>query len=69
MNEKTRIYVLFNSAFRYDGAPNISHETADGVKTFCGRAVSSAATLEPDTNDIDPDCIICARAARKRQGV
>jgi hypothetical protein len=63
----TRTYVLFNSSFRYDAAPNISHETIDGIRTFCGRAVSDAATVEPDSNDLDPDCLICRRAANRNK--
>lgn len=63
----TRTYVLFNSSFRCDSAPNISHETGDGVTTFCGRAVSQAATVEPDNNDLEPDCITCRRVASKRR--
>ena len=59
-----RIYVVFASSFRYDAAPCISHETVDGVKTLCGRAVSQAATVEPDSNDLDPDCIGCRRVAQ-----
>jgi hypothetical protein len=66
MPHPTRIYVLFNSSFRYESAPNISHETGDGVKTFCGRLVSEAAAVEPDNNDLDPDCIICRRVSRRR---
>lgn len=61
----TRFYVLFNSSFRYDAAPNISHETIDQEKTLCGRRVKDAATFEPDDNDLDPDCIVCRRAARR----
>ena len=64
---QVRTYVLFNSSFRYEQAPNISHDTADGVKTFCGRSLSQAATVEPDSNDLDPDCLICRRAAQKRR--
>jgi hypothetical protein len=66
MPNPTRTYVLFNSSFRYESAPNISHETSDGVKTFCGRLVSDAATNEPDSNDLDPDCITCRRVSRRR---
>lgn len=62
-----RTYVLFSSSFRYESAPNISHETVDGVRTLCGRKVADAATNEPDSNDLEPDCIICRRAARKRE--
>lgn len=61
-----RTYVLFNSSFRYDAAPNISHETIDGVRTFCGRLVANAATVEPDNCDLNPDCRICYRAAKRR---
>ena len=59
---KVRTYVLFSSSFRYEAAPNISHETIDGVRTLCGRLVSDAATVEPDSNNLDPDCIVCRRA-------
>lgn len=61
----TRIYILFRSSFRYSAAPNIAHETVDGVKTLCGRRVADAATTEPDDNDLDPDCIVCRRIARR----
>ena len=57
-----RYYVLFNSSFRYDAAPNISHETIDKVRTLCGRKVSDAATFEPDSNNLEPDCGSCRRA-------
>lgn len=60
-----RYYVCFNSALRSEAAPCISHETTDKVKTLCGRRVADAATLEPDSNDLDPDCIVCRRVARK----
>jgi len=60
-----RFYVLFTSSFRYDSSPNLSHETVDKVRTLCGRKVSDAATLEPDSNDLEPDCIVCRRVARK----
>jgi len=63
----TRLYVCFNYSFRGDWAPCISHETIDGVKTLCGRSVAQAATLEPDSNDLDPDCNVCRRVARKRR--
>lgn len=62
-----RTYVLFNSSFRYENAPNISHETVDGVRTLCGRKVADAATNEPDSNDLEPDCNTCRRAAHKRK--
>jgi hypothetical protein len=32
-----RFYVLFTSSFRYEAAPNISHETVDKQRTLCGR--------------------------------
>ena len=32
-----RYYVLYTSSFRYEVAPNISHETIDKVRTLCGR--------------------------------
>lgn len=64
---QTRYYMLFNSSFRYEAAPNISHEapTATSEKTYCGRKVADAATFEPDDNDLDPDCIVCRKAARR----
>ena len=62
-----RIYCVFNSSFRYDAAPCISHETIDGVRTLCGRKVADAATLEPDSNDLDPDCNVCRRIVRARK--
>ena len=58
----TRYYVLFRSSFRYEAAPNISHETLDRVRTLCGRRVEDAETLEPDENDLEPDCGSCRRA-------
>lgn len=61
----TRNYVCFTSAFRGDSAPCISHETFDGVKTGCGRLVADAATFEPDSNNLEPDCLICRVAASK----
>lgn len=64
----TRTYVLFHSSFRYETAPNISHETIDNVRTLCGRLVVDAATNEPDDNDLDPDCIVCRKAARRLKG-
>lgn len=63
----TRTYVCFFSAFRGDSAPCISHETIDGVKTLCGRLVSVACTVEPDNNNLEPDCIVCRRAAERRR--
>lgn len=60
-----RYYVVFNSSFRYDAAPCISHETIDKRRTLCGRNVDDAATFEPDSNDLDPDCNICRRASRR----
>lgn len=60
----TRTYVCFTSSFRGDGAPCISHETVDGTKTLCGWLVADAATVEPDTNDLDPDCNACRRIVR-----
>lgn len=60
-----RFYVLFASSFRYEQAPNISHETIDKVLTLCGRKVSDAATFEPDGNDLGPDCITCNRVLAK----
>jgi hypothetical protein len=60
-----RFYVLFASSFRYEAAPNISHETVDQQRTLCGRPVSDASTFEPDNNDLEPDCIVCRKIARK----
>ncbi len=64
-----RYYVLYRSSFRYESAPNISHETGSETseKTYCGRKVADAETFEPDDNDLDPDCIICRKVARKRK--
>jgi len=62
-----RTYVLFRSSFRNESAPNISHETVDGALTLCGRRVTDAATVEPDSNDLDPDCRICYRATKQPQ--
>lgn len=66
----TRYYVLFASSFRYEQAPNISHEapSRESERTYCGRRVADAATFEPDDNDLDPDCIACRKIARKRRG-
>ena len=60
-----RYYVLFASAFRYETAPNIAHETIDKIRTLCGRKVSDAATFEPDSRDIEPDCNVCRKARRR----
>lgn len=60
-----RYYVLFRSSFRYKSALNISHETIDKQRTLCGRKVSDAETFEPDSNDLPPDCRICARAIER----
>lgn len=72
MNEPSRVryYVLYRSSFRRESAPNISHETIDKVRTLCGRKVADAETFEPDSNNLDPDCIRCRRALAKlaRQG-
>lgn len=67
MKAETRWFCVFNSSFRYDRAPCISHETADKVKTFCGRDVEDAATLESDDNDLDPDCKTCRKEAHRRK--
>ena len=65
-----RNFVLFESSFRYESAPNISHETINGVKTLCGRSVEQAATFEPeDRPDAEPDCRTCARVWKKRRVV
>ncbi len=66
---RTRTYVLFASSFRYDAAPNISHETVDGVRTLCGRRVEDAATAEPDNHDLEPDCRTCSRVARRHAAI
>lgn len=65
-----RYYVLYTSSFRCESAPNISHETesATSDKTYCGRKVADAATFEPDENNLEPDCIVCRKAARNRTG-
>jgi hypothetical protein len=60
-----RYYVLFTSSFRRESSPNISHETIDKVRTLCGRKVADAATFEPDSNNLEPDCRICAKAVAK----
>lgn len=66
---KLRYYVVFETSFRGDSQPCISHETASTTagegKTYCGRNVADAATFEPDGNDLDPDCNICRRKARR----
>ncbi len=62
---RERWYVVFSSSFRYDAAPCVSHETIDKVRTLCGRDVKTAATLESDTNDLDPDCAVCRRASAR----
>jgi hypothetical protein len=63
-----RYYVVFSSSFRYDAAPCISHETVDQKRTLCGRNVDDAATLEPDSNDLEPDCAVCRRASIRLRG-
>jgi len=46
---------------------NIAHETIDGVKTLCGRAVNGNAQIESDERDWnDPDCRSCRRVLHKR---
>ena len=60
----TRFYVVFETSFRSDQQPCISHETIDKVKTLCGRKVEDAATFEPDSNNLTPDCITCRRKLR-----
>ena len=60
-----RFYVLFTSSFRYEAALNISHETVDKQRTLCGRKVSDAATFEPDSNDLEPDCNSCRKTLAK----
>ena len=45
-----RYYVLYTSSFRYEVAPNISHETIDKVRTLCGRlAIGEAHILTPES--------------------
>ena len=39
------------------------------IKTLCGRKVADAATVEPDSNDLDPDCNICRRIVRAKKGI
>lgn len=63
-----RTYVNFASAFRYETAPCISHETIDGIKTLCGRLVSNAVTCESDDSNVDPDCNICRRKSLQVRG-
>lgn len=60
-----RYYVVFKSSFRSNATPCISHETVDKKRTLCGRKVSDAATLEPDSNNLEADCNICRRASKK----
>lgn len=62
-----RYYVCFTSSFRGDSAPCISHETIDKVKTLCGRKVADAATLEPDDNNLEPDCLRCRNSVAYRR--
>lgn len=62
-----RWYVVFRSSLRGDSASCISHETTDKVRTLCGRSVEVAETLESDTNNLEPDCISCRRAAARRR--
>lgn len=63
-----RWFCLFRSSFRYDAAPNISHETIDKVKTLCGRKVSDAETLEEDNREhAEPDCIRCRNTLARRR--
>lgn len=60
-----RYYVTFRSSFRSESTPCISHETVDRKRTLCGRSVDSAETIEPDSNDLEPDCITCSRVRRR----
>lgn len=62
---RERFYVVFESSFRGDSTPCISHETRDKVRTLCGRALNAGSTFEPDTNELDPDCIPCRKKAHK----
>jgi len=61
----TRTYVCFAAAFRSESAPCISHET---IETLCGRLVADAVTVEPDNNNLEPDCNTCRRIVMKRRG-
>lgn len=54
-----RDLVCFHSAFAYEGAPNITHMTLDGVRTACGR--SGWATLE-GWHPNGPDCLRCRKS-------
>lgn len=63
-----RYFVLFASSFRYESAPNISHETVDKVRTLCGRKVDDAATFDTDSNGLEADCNVCRKAAAKLRG-
>lgn len=69
--------VLFYSSFRCDGSrggeesPNISHLTADNVKTLCGRKgwETNEGTIEDQYGHsvdlYEPDCMRCARSLVK----
>lgn len=49
----TRYFVLYASSFRYESAPNISHETIDKVLTLCGRKARIEKLEERTIFDFD----------------
>ena len=49
--------VCFESAFRYESAPNITHITLDGKRTACGRTTERCTTEGWHANG--PDCLRC----------
>lgn len=51
--------VCFESAFRYEGAQNITHMTLDDNRTSCGR-IGLATTEGWHSNG--PDCLRCRSA-------
>lgn len=59
-----RDLVCFESAFRYEGAPNITHATLDGERTLCGR--SGWATTE-GWYDLGPCCLKCSKILEKKK--
>jgi hypothetical protein len=61
----TRYFCNFASVFRSESTPCICHETFDRVKTLCGRNVADAAAFDEDNNDLEADCIVCKKKARK----
>lgn len=55
--------VLFSSAFRYEGAPNITHALRqDGSATFCGRREWAT---EEGVDHLEPDCLRCCAAMQR----